>query len=210
MRTLVLAPVLLLLAACAPTLERNAPEPRIYRLVPPAVEAGGPLAADLLVLRPVVAEGLRGPRIASLWPGNRLDYFAGARWSGDLGEVVQGAAVEALSAAGRLRNVEAEPGRFGATHVLGLEVRRFEADYVAGTPPVARVTLVATIGRQASRRALATWTASAEEPASSNSMGGVTAALDAAFSRALADLLQRGQEALAADLAGQPEASAAN
>jgi cholesterol transport system auxiliary component len=208
MRILVLAP-LLLLAGCAPTLERNAPEPRIYRLAPPSLEAGAPLAADLLVLRPVVANGLRGERIASLWPGNRLDYFAGARWSGDLGDVVQTATVEALSAAGALRNVEAEPGRFGATHVLGLELRRFEADYVGGTPPLSRVTIVATVGRQDSRKALATWTASAEVPAAGNTITAVTAALDEAFGRVLAELLQHSQEALAADLAGQPGAPAA-
>jgi ABC-type uncharacterized transport system auxiliary subunit len=205
MRVLVLAPLVLLLAGCAPKLERNSPEERVYRLVAPALDRGAALPASLAVLRPVVAPGLRTARIATVWPGNRLDYLAGAQWSGELGAVVQAAAVEALAASGRLAMVEAEPARFGTRYALGLEVRRFEADYTAATPPLARVTLAATVGRQSNRQALSTWTASAEVPAGANTMTGVTAALDEAFGRALADLLGQAQQAIAADLAGQPQ-----
>jgi cholesterol transport system auxiliary component len=208
MRALLLVPFLLL-AGCAPSFERSVPEERIYRLSAPALEVAVAFPVDLHVLRPAVAPGLRTDRIATLWPGNRLDYLAGARWSGELGAVVQVAAVEALAAAGALRHVEAEPGRFAATHVLALELRRFEADYVAGTPPVARVTMVATLGRQDSRQALGTWTAAAEVPAARNTVSGVTAALDEAFGRALVELLQQAQQALRSDPAGQPQAPAA-
>lgn len=209
MRMLILAP-LLLLAGCAPSFERNVPEERIYRLSAPALEVAAAFPADLLVLRPAVAPGLRTDRIATLWPGNRLDYLAGARWSGELGAVVQAATVEALAAAGALRHVEAEPGRFGATHALALELRRFEADYLAGVPPVARVTVAATLGRQDSRQVLGTWTASAEVPAASNTLTGVTAALDEAFGRVLAELLHQSQGALAGDLSRPPAPPAAH
>jgi cholesterol transport system auxiliary component len=205
MRSLVLAAALLL-SACAPSFERNVPEERLYRLSAPALEVAVAFPVDLLVLRPAVAPGLRTDRIATLWPGNRLDYLADARWSGELGAVVQVATVEALAAAGAMRHVEAEPGRFAATHVLALELRRFEADYVAGTPPVARVTMVATLGRQDSRQALGTWAASAEVPAARNTVSGVTAALDEAFGRALVELLRQSQQALQSDPAGQPQA----
>lgn len=205
MRALILIPLLLVAAGCAPKLERNGPEERVYRLAAPALEPGAALPARLAVLRPVVAPGLRTARIATVWPGNRLDYLAGAQWSGELGTVIQAAAVEALAASGRLAMVEAEPARFGTDYALGLEVRRFEADYAAATPPLARVTLAATIGRQTSRQALATWTASAEVAAGSNTLGGVTAALDQAFGRALADLLHRAHAVLAEDRAGQPQ-----
>ncbi len=208
MKALILAP-LLLLAGCAPSFERNVPEERIYRLSAPALEVAVAFPADLLVLRPAIAPGLRTHRIATLWPGNRLDYLAGARWSGELGAVVQVAAVESLAAAGALRHVEAEPGRFAATHVLALELRRFEADYVAGTPPVARVTMVATLGRQDSRQALGTWTAAADVAAARNTVSGVTAALDEAFGRALVELLRQSQDALAGDLSRPPEPPAA-
>lgn len=200
-----------LLAACASGFERNAPEPRIYRLSAPAMAAGEPLAADLLVLRPVVAPGLRTERIISAWPGNRLDYFAGARWSGELGTVVQGSLMEALRASGRLRTVEGDPARFRASHVLGLEVRRFEADYAvtAGAAPVARVTLTATVGRYGDRRALESWTVATETPAAANTLSAVTAALDDAFGKAVQEVVARSAQAIAADLASQPAARAA-
>lgn len=203
MRVLILA-FLAPLSACVPSFERTVPAERIYRLSAPVLEAQTALPADLLVLRPSAAPGLKTERIATLWPGNRLDYLAGARWSGELGEAVQAAVVESLARAGALRRVEAEPGRFEATHMLALELRRFEADYTAGAPPVARVTLAATVGSPSSHRALGTWTASAEAAAAANTVSGVTAALDEAFGRALAELLQRAGGALAADLAGQP------
>lgn len=208
MRMPVLLALVLLLPACAPKLERNVPEERVYRLTPPALEVSVAAPVNLLVLRPAVAPGLATQRIATLWPGNRLDYYANARWSGELGAVVQGATVEALSAAGALRHVEAEPGRFGASHVLGLELRRFEADYGRGTPPVARVVIAGTLGRHDRREPLASFTASAEAPAAADTLSAATAALDEAFGRALADLLASSQEALLADLAGQPAAPA--
>jgi len=200
-----------LLVACASGFERNVPEPRIYRLSAPAVEAGEQLPAELLVLRPVVAPGLRTERIASAWPGNRLDYFAGARWSGELSSVVQGSVIEALRASARLRTVEGDPALFRASHVLGVEVRRFEADYApaSGPAPVARVLMTATVGRYGDRQALQSWTVAAETPATANTLGGVTAALDDAFGKAVTEIIAHSAQAIAADLAGQPQAAAA-
>ena len=195
-----------LLGACAGGFERNTPEPSVYRLSVPVTQAGEALPADLLVLRPVVAPGLRTERIISAWPGNRLNYFAGARWSGELGAVVQGAVTEALRASGRLRTVEGDPAQFRASHVLGLEVRRFEADYAAAPKgaPVARVVMTATIGRYGDRRALQSWTVATEAAAGTNTLGAVTAALDRAFGEATAVVVARSAQAVAADLAGQP------
>lgn len=199
MRTLIVAAAAVLTTACAGGLQSNAPEPRVYRLVAPSLEPGSGLPVDLVVLRPSVHPGLGTERIATLWPGNRLDYFAGARWSSELGPVVQAAAVESLATGGRLRSVQGEPARFGATHVLGLEIRRFEADYTAGAPPLARVVMAATIARQAERRPLGKWTVGAEVPARANTLTEVTAALDRAFGKVMTDLMREAQSALAAD-----------
>ena len=195
-----------LLGACAGGFERNTPEPSVYRLSVPVTQAGEALPADLLVLRPVVAPGLRTERIISAWPGNRLNYFAGARWSGELGAVVQGAVTEALRASGRLRTVEGDPAQFRPSHVLGLEVRRFEADYAAAPKgaPVARVVMTATIGRYGDRRALQSWTVATEAAAETNTLGAVTAALDRAFGEATTAVVARSAQVVAADLAGQP------
>jgi len=204
MRVTVLAVVLLLTGGCVGDLERNAPEPSVYVLTPPAAATGAALAADLLVLRPVAAPPLRTDRIATRLDANHLDYYAGARWGGELGTVVQSALVESLRAAGRFRTVEAEPGQFRATHVLGVEVSRLEADYSSGAVPVARVTLTATVARYRDRQALASWTATVEEAAAANTLTAVTAALDRAFGSAAAGLVARAADTVSGDLAGQP------
>lgn len=189
----------LLLAGCVGDLERNAPEPAVYVLAAPAAAGGPALAADLLVLQPSAAPALVTNRIATRWPGNRVDYYAGARWGGELPQVVQAALVEGARGSGRLRTVEADPGQFRSTHVLGVELTRFEADYSAGQPPIARVELTATVARFQDRAALASWTVKAEQPAAQNTLSAVTAALDGAFARAGAEVLDRSAAAIAAD-----------
>ncbi len=96
-------------------------------------------------------------------------------------------------------------GRFNATHALALEIRRFEADYSAGEPPVAQVAFAVTLGRLSDRLVLTSFTVAAEEKASANRVSAVVAALDAAFARAAGEIAGRGFEAIAQDLARQPE-----
>lgn len=204
MRTVVFMAACALLVACAGGFKRDLPEPRVYRLSIPEAPAGAPLDASLLVLKPVVPAGLRTERIASVWPGNRIDYYAGARWSGELGAVLQGSLVQGIRRSDRLKTVEADPGRFRASHVLGVEVERFEADYRAGEPPVARVALTGAIARYGDRRALASWSTQGEAAASANTLAAVTTALDEAYGRAAAEILAQALTALAADGQSQP------
>lgn len=204
MRSILLAATALALTACFGGLERNVPEPAVYRLTVPVAASGPAIAANLLVLQPVLAPGLATNRIATVWPGNRLDYYAGALWGDDLGPLVQGTLVEAVRAAGRVRGVEGDPGQFRATHVLGVEVARLEADYSSGGSPVARVTMTATVARNGDRRPLMTTTAAAEAVAHANTMTDVIAALDDAFGKAAAEIVTRTDDALATDVAGQP------
>lgn len=207
MRTTILAALAALAAGCFGGLNNEQPAPLIYRIDAPALGAGAALPSDLLVVVAEAAPGLAGPGIAGRWPGGRIDYIANARWAEELPLLVQSALVEALQDSGRLRSVQGDLGRFGATHTLVVEVRRFEADYTGGGPPVAQVSLSGTVGR-ADRKVLAAFTASASEGAAENRQVPVVAALDAAFAKAAADLAQRTFEAIAAD--AQADASPAN
>jgi len=204
MRTLIVAVSAALAAGCFGGLKNEAVVPRIYRVDAPAFETGGSLAADLSVVVERTAPGLEGDGVAVRWPGNRLDYVAGARWAGDLARMLQSALVESFQDSGRLRSVQGDVGRFGATHTLVIEVRRFEADYAAGGLPVAQVELAVTLGRNSDRQVIASFTVAASEAATENRQTTVVAALDAAFARAAGEIAARALEALAADLAARP------
>jgi cholesterol transport system auxiliary component len=201
MRTTILAALAALAAGCFGGLNNEVPSPLIYRVNAPALAAGTTLPADLLVVVEGTAPGLDGSGIAGRWPGNRLDYLAGARWAEDVAILVQSALIESLQAAGRARSVQGNLGRFRATHTVVIEVRRFDADYTGGGLPVCEVALAATIGRASDRRVLASFTVSASEGATENRQSTVVAALDAAFARAAGELSDRTFTAIAGDLA---------
>jgi len=185
----------LLLAGCG-GLVRDAPAPAIYRLFAPGLAPGAPLAAQLRVDRPVAAAGLGGDRIATLWPGGRIDYYRGALWGDELPRVVEGALVEALARNGRMQVVQGDRAPFAPTHVLHVDIRRFEADYSAGSPPVVRIALGATVGLAADRRALAAFEAAAEARAAADTQTAVMSAFNDAFGRATVDLCARLQDAI--------------
>ena len=212
--TLVIAAALaatLLVAGCLGGLKNKVPLPVNYRISAPALARGEPLAADVLVAVAATAPGLEATGIAGRWPGSRLDYLAGARWPVRTPALVESALIEALQDSGRLRSVQGDFGRFRTTHTLTLDLRRFEADYTGGEPPVARVALAITLGRQSDRAVLAAFTVEAQERAPENRVSAVVAALDAAFQRAANELAEKSLDAIAADLAAAqaPAAKAA-
>ena len=193
--------VSLLVASCFGGLKNGNPAPVNYRIGTPRLAPGEALAADVLVAVAATAPGLDGIGIAGRWPGSRIDYLAGARWPVRTPELIESALIEALQDSGRLRSVQGDFGRFRTTHSLTLEVRRFEADYTGGEPPVARVALAVAVGRQSDRGVLAAFTVEAEERASENRVSAVVAALDAAFQRAANEVAGKSLDAIARDLA---------
>jgi cholesterol transport system auxiliary component len=199
MRTLCIAAVAALAAGCFGGVREPAPPPLIYRVDAPSLAAGAALPVDLKVIVSATAPGLDETGIAGRWPGQRLDYLAGARWADRLPALVESALVEAFQDSGRLRSVQGDLGRFRASHTLVVEVRRFEADYTAGGTPAAQVSLAVTLGRASDRRVLAAFTASASEGAAENRQSAIVQALGAAFSRAANEAAVRAFAALSAE-----------
>ncbi len=192
---------LMLLAGCFGGLKNQAPPPLMYRINAPKLAAGQQVAADLLVSVEATAPGLDGTGIVGRWPDARIDTLAGARWPVRAPALVEAALIEALQESGRLRSVQGNFSRFRTTHSLALELRRFEADYTGGEPPVAQVAVAVTIGRQSDRRVIAAFSVSAEEKATENRVGAVVAALDAAFGKVAAEVAGRGLETIERDVA---------
>jgi cholesterol transport system auxiliary component len=189
------------LAGCFGGLRNEAVAPVAYRISAPRLAAGQPVAADLLVTVEATAPGLDSTGIAGRWPDSRIDYLAGARWPVRTPTLVESALIEALQDSGRLRSVQGDFGRFRSTHSIALEVRRFEADYTGGTPPVAQVALAVTVGRHSDRQVLAAFSVVAEERAAENRVSAVVTALDAAFGRAASEVAANSLEVISRDLA---------
>jgi len=202
------------LAACTGSLfqSKSAP-PTIYLLSAPgagtpamgAQAAGAPAAGtpaaeipvDLAVLKPRLRPGLESDRIAVLYPDRHLDYFADARWSGPLGDVLQDMAVQEFHSHANLRTVSGDASVFASAYWLEIEVADFQAEYGPASPaPVVHVHFLARIGSSEGRRILGQFEASAQQPAAENRLTAIVDAYAHAANAALTELVARVDETL--------------
>lgn len=172
------------LAACTSSLfDSEAKAERTYVLAPaPAADANATVPAiDLIVSEPVTAPGLRSERIAVLHPDRHLEFYAGARWGGTAAEVMQSLLVGSMRNQQAFRSVTVAATGSAATHVIDLELRDFQAEYVVGRDaPTVRVTVVANVLRLKDRKLLAVIPATATVPATENRVTQVVAAFESA------------------------------
>jgi len=148
------------------------------------------VAADLAVQRPRVRTGLESDRIAVLYADRRMDYIAGARWSGPLDLVVQDLAVQAFDTGAHLRNVGAETSAFPSGYWLEIRVVDFQAEYAtAESVPAIHVRLSARLGAAGDRRILGTFDADSVRPAAANRLKDIIDAYERAADDALAQIV---------------------
>jgi cholesterol transport system auxiliary component len=187
-----------MLAGCVSGFKSNQTEPQRYVLQAAAPSPGGaapapatPIpagaATTVVVLMPEVAAGLDTERIALLQPGQKLNYYAQARWADTLPRVLQAAVIDALRASGRFSDVEPEGAPFRGDTLLRVEVHDFEVDYTSGTP-TAHVALRVTLGRRVDRGVIAAASTDSRIPATADRMQAVIEALQRGLTDALAQL----------------------
>jgi len=208
MMRLLCAVCTLALAACGGSLfQSKVPAPSVYLLsAGAAAPSGAAIPADLAVLEPRVRIGLDSELIAVLYPDRRLDYFAGARWSGPLDQVVQDLAIQVFRARAKLRSVHAESSAFGSGYWLEIDVEDFQAEYSADTgaggsaAPAIRVHLLGRVGSSADRRILAQFEADDRQPAADNRLTAIVEAYNRAADTALAQIVADTTRALSETL----------
>jgi ABC-type uncharacterized transport system auxiliary subunit len=183
-------------AGCTGSLfQSKAAPPTVYVLYTDAAapDAGArrpEIPVDLAVLKPQLRPGLESDRIAVLYPDRHLDYFAAARWSGPLGDVLQDAAVQEFHTRGNLRTVSGDASVFTTAYWLELEVADFQAEYTAAaTVPTVHVHLEARIGNSGDRHIIGRFTATARQPAAENRLTAIVGAYARAADAALADIV---------------------
>jgi cholesterol transport system auxiliary component len=197
--------VCLWLAGCSSFLHSSAKPEQIYYLRAPAagvapLNSSARLGVSLRVGQPTTGPGLDSPHIMLVQADHRMNFYAGSRWPAPLPDVVEALAVEELRASGAWASVEDSHSPFPSDYLLQLAVRRFEADYTAGSPvPVAQVAIECTLGRREGREVIATFTATGSVPAVANRLGDVVAAFEQAVNTALATLAEQAVQAAAAD-----------
>jgi ABC-type uncharacterized transport system auxiliary subunit len=201
-------------AACTGSLfHSKAAPPTIYLLsagqasprdglrAPGAPAAGRPapeIPVDLAVLKPKARAGLESDRIAVLYPDRRLDYFADARWSGPLGEVLQDLAVQEFHSHANLRTVSGDGSVFASAYWLEIEVPDFQAEYAsAASAPTVHVQFLARLGSSGDRHILAHFAASARQPAAENRLSSIVDAFAHAADASLAEIVAHVEEMLA-------------
>ena len=183
-----------LLAGCGGLLRSTAPAEQTFRLrsALPAVSNVAAIKTTLQLLPVAVQPGLDTTRIALVRPGNRLDWYADARWAGPLNDVVTALLAQSLRDSGRFAQVATDAAAMDADVVLAVTVRRFEAEQSAqGALPVAQVRLECTLSSLTAHRQLAAFTATAAVPAGANRLTAVVAALEQAAQQAVAEVVEQ-------------------
>ncbi|MGH8176160.1 MAG: ABC-type transport auxiliary lipoprotein family protein, partial [Steroidobacter sp.] len=182
-------------------LDTDLPPTVIYVIAPaPAsVTQARTADVDISIGRPDVGPGLDTNRIAVL-KGRQLDYYRAARWGGSATEVVQTFLVNSLEDQRLFRSVTAEQARIAGDYVLDIEVRDFQAEYVAdGEAPKVRVQMIGRLIRIVDRELVATVAAEAQSVASADRMHAVAAAFETSAQKVAIELAQKTAAAIAGD-----------
>lgn len=176
------------LAACGSLLQSKSAPAAVYLLSAPAASPGPAVAADLEVLKPRVRSGLNTDRIAALYPDRHLDYYAGARWSGPVDEVVMDLALQSFRAGANLRSVGDAGAHMTGGYWLEIEVVDFQAEYAGSAAPTVHVRFLARIGAP-DGHVLGHFEAATQRTAAENRLGAIIEAYNQSAGAALAELV---------------------
>lgn len=156
----------------------------IYILAPAQIpaqrlEARTRMPISLTVEKPSVPVGLDGDRIALIIGRQRLDYYADARWPGELPEVIQYDIIASLRNRYQFVQLGGRSVEGRSAYRLQITVNDFEPVYAQGVGenPTLRVGLVLTLISQASGRVESTFSQSMTRALAGNSLTAVTAGL---------------------------------
>ncbi len=200
-RHLLLMPLLLALPGCSGLLHSSAPALQLYVLQPlPTLAAPGvttspasrsapqDAAPTLRIARPLPGPGLNTDRIALLRPGNRLDYYAGSRWSAPLTELVSDLQLSILGADAAWSAVADERSTFNTDYLLQTSIEAFTAEYPEAGPPVIHVELHCLLIRRSDGALLGSFAVTQRQAAVQNRMASVVQAFSQAAEQAIRSL----------------------
>jgi ABC-type uncharacterized transport system auxiliary subunit len=196
------------LTACSGLLHSTAPALQLYVLAPPqtvTVSADGAAKPTLRVVRPLAGPALNTDRIALLRPGNRLDYYAGSRWSAPLAELVSDLELKVLRADPAWSAVADDRSTFNADYLLQTSIERFTAEYEgeSGAPTI-RVELHTLLIRRGDGTLVGSFAVSEKGTAKENRMASVVAMFSSVADQAVIEVAAQSAQLLRSAKAPAP------
>jgi cholesterol transport system auxiliary component len=202
-----LVPLVLALNGCSGLLHSTAPALQLYVLAPPQVvtvasdadrpRPPGSALPSLRISRPLPAAGLNTDRIALLRPGNRLDYYAGSRWSAPLADVLSDLELAVFRVDARWGAVADDRSSFNADYLLQTSIERFTAEYATESgPPLIHVELHCLLIRRGDGTLVGSFALEQSVMAQENRMASVVAAFSQAAQQAIVAAQGRSDELL--------------
>jgi cholesterol transport system auxiliary component len=163
---------------------------------PPTYDLTAPIATQsrtrshgqLVVSEPTALSVLDTDRILVRSAGDQIAHLANAQWSDRLPRLLQSRIVQAFENANRLKAVGTPSDRLSADYQLVTEVRAFELSVVSA--PLAEVEIAAKVVSDRGGRVVAARVFRASIPANSTDASDAAIALDEAFHRVAADLVE--------------------
>jgi cholesterol transport system auxiliary component len=195
-----LIPLLLALPGCSGLLHSTAAPFQLYVLQPPPAPPGsgpGIAAPSLRIGRPLAAAGLDTDRIALLRPGNRLDYYAGSRWSAPLADLLSDQLLTVFRGGSAWSAVADARSTFNAEYLLQTSIDRFTAEYATEAgPPLIRVDLHGLLIRRSDGALVGSFAVSEQALAKENRMASVIAAFSAVAEQAISAVQRQSDQLL--------------
>jgi cholesterol transport system auxiliary component len=175
---------------------------------PAAVPAAAAAPAMLLFTGANFEPAIDSDRILTV-TGAQAGYVADARWIAPAPELFDAAAVRALEQRAPSARVVRLRGAPMPDYALGIEIRRFEADYAAGqeAPPEIVIEGRARLMRWSDRTLIDEWLVTAREPAGENRVGTIVQAFDRGTATIVTQIADRAQQALSRQAALNPSAA---
>jgi ABC-type uncharacterized transport system auxiliary subunit len=189
---------LLALSACSGLLHSTAPALQLYVLAPPelvpAPRSSGP---TLRIARSLAGPALNTDRIALLRPGNRLDYYAGSRWSAPLADLVSDLQLTVFRIDSAWSAVADDRSTFNADYLLQTSIDRFSAEYATEAgPPLIHVDLHGLLIRRSDGTLVGSFAVSEKGVAKENRMASVIATFSAVADQAILDVQTQSDQLL--------------
>lgn len=193
MKKLIAILLLLTCSACNSFIPKNGRQDApLYTVTSPVVTVAALPATTRTVLvdMPITPLWLDRDRIALRKTANQQDFFAAARWSSPLPNMVQETLINTLEKTGKISAFNHRSG-IPTTIRLVTEIRDFQAEYgKSGELVTINVTLTASLLDAGNQKHLTSKTFSAQEKVSGSSVGDMVMGFDKAFSETQKSLVE--------------------